>query len=80
MPYEPEKNAGIDKDFSRSPNQKKFRVVGVDTFDGDDWIEGEFDTLQEARKHVAMKTAGKQMLVMHIYDENGRHVGAAGTF
>ena len=85
MPYDPRPvskggNAGIDETFSRKAPTGKFRVIGVDTFDGDDWIEDDFDTIELARAHAAEKTAGKQMLKMHIYNDMGDHVGAAGTF
>lgn len=56
----------------------KFRVVGVDTFDGTDWVEGEFDTKEEAIAHA--KARGGEMLKMHVYDEHGRHISQAGTF
>ena len=85
MPYDPRPiseggNRGIDETFSRKAPEGKFRVVGVDTFDGDDWHEGDFDTLEEARTHVKQRTEGKQMLRMHIYDDEGRHVSEGGTF
>lgn len=85
MPYDPRPrsqggNAGIDEDFSRKAPTGKFRVVGVDTFDGDDWVEGDFDTINAARIHVGKKTRGQQMLKMHIYNDRGDHVGDGGTF
>lgn len=80
MPYDPEANAGIDKRFSRNAPPGKFRVVGVDTFDGDDWVEGDFDTAAAAMTHAAGRTTGKQMLKMHVYDDKGRHVSASGSF
>lgn len=85
MPYDPRPvsqggNAGIDEQFSSKAPQGKFRVIGVDTFDGGDWVEGDFDTCELARKHVDERTAGKQMLEMHIYDDNGSNVGSAGKF
>ena len=56
----------------------KFRVVGVDTFDGDDWVQGDFDTQEEAL-NVANEKGGT-MTKMHVYDDKGRHLGEAGTF
>lgn len=56
----------------------KFRVVGVDTFDGGDWLEGDFDTLEKASEHADKK--GGEMTVMHVYDDQGRHLHKAGTF
>lgn len=56
----------------------KFRVVGVDTFDGDDWVVGDYDTKDKAID-VANEKAG-EMLKMHVYDEKGKRVEQAGTF
>ncbi len=56
----------------------KFRVIGVDTFDGVDWIEGDFDTKEQALECAHKK--GGEMLVTHVYDDNGNHVGDAGRF
>ncbi len=85
MPYDPRPvnqggNRGIDETFSRKAPTGKFRVIGVDTFDGDDWVEGDFPSLGEALAHVRAQTSGKQMLMMHVYDEHGRHTGDAGSF
>lgn len=85
MPYDPRPvseggNRGIDEEFSRKAPKGKFRVIGVDTFDGGDWVEGDFKSLAAAKKHVADETAGKQMLKMHIYDDTGEHVHGAGSF
>ena len=56
----------------------KFRVVGVDTFDGTDWIEGDFETDKEAFD-VAKKKGGT-MLKTHVYDDQGNHLAEGGTF
>jgi len=64
------------KDF-KAP-KGKFRVVGVDTFDGGDWIEGDFKSKEQAIKCANSK--GGEMLKTHIYDDKGNHVGEAGTF
>lgn len=63
----------------RAPNEK-FRVIGVDTFAREDWVEGDFETLDIAKAHANSKVVGKQMLKMHIYDDLGRHQYEAGTF
>ena len=85
MPYDPRPtteggNRGIDVDFSRKAPPGKFRVIGVDTFDGGDWLDGDFDTLTEAKNHIIEKTRGTQMLMMYIYDERGRYTEGAGKF
>jgi len=58
----------------------KFRVVGVDTFDGTDWVVGDYPTLDEARTVARDQAKGKEMLKMHVYDEDGRHHFDAGVF
>jgi hypothetical protein len=84
-PYDPRPtneggNRGIDIDFSRKAPKGKFRVIGVDTFDGGDWVSGDFATLDDAKKHAANQTKGQQMLKMHIYDDKGNHLGQDGSF
>ena len=64
------------KDF-KAP-KGKFRVIGVDTFDESDWVEGDFKTKGEALERANQK--GGEMLVCHVYDDNGIHVGEAGAF
>ena len=83
MPYDPRPvskggNRGIDESFSRNAPKGKFRVIGVDTFDGGDWLQDDCDTLEVALK--VAKDNGGEMTVMHVYDENGVHQGRAGTF
>ncbi len=56
----------------------KFRVVGVDTFDGTDWIEGDFKTKEEAFEKA--NTTGGEMLKTHVYDDKGNHLHDAGRF
>lgn len=46
MPYGPRLvseggNRGIGEEYSRFAPKGKFRVVGVDTFEGTDWLEGD---------------------------------------
>lgn len=83
MPYDPRPesqggNRGIDERFSRAAPKGQFRVIGVDTFDGGDWVEADFNTRSEALQHAA--TRGGEMLKMHVYDDEGRHIGEAGNF
>ena len=83
MPYDPRPvseggNRGIDEEFGRAAPKGKFRVIGVDTFDGGDWVVGDYTTLEEARKIARAK--GGEMTVMHIYNDKGAHQGQAGTF
>lgn len=56
----------------------KFRVIGVDTFDGTNWIEKDCDTRGEA---IALADErGGTMLKMHVYDDNGKNIHNAGEF
>ena len=83
MPHDPRPtsqggNRGIDELFSREAPTGKFKVVGVDTFDGTDWEDGTFDTRDEAIEHADKR--GGTMLRMYVYDENGDWIHSAGTF
>lgn len=83
MPYDPRPvsqggNRGIDELFSRAAPKGKFRVIGVDTFDGTDWVVGDFNTLKKAKK-VAEEKSGK-MTMMHVYDDQENHLHRAGNF
>jgi len=83
MPYDPRPvseggNRGIDEQFSRAAPKGKFRVICVDTFDGGDWVHGDYDTKEEAIKWANTKSG--EMLKSHVYDDAGRHVSEAGTF
>lgn len=85
MPYDPRPtdkggNRGIDVNFSRKAPRGMFRVVGVDTFDGGDWVEKDLPTLAEAKAHADEQVEGKEMLKMHVYDDKGNCVYSAGQF
>lgn len=83
MPYDPRPisqggNRCLGETFGHKPPKGKFRVIGVDTFDGGDWVEGDFDTAEKALAHA--KARGGTMLKMYVYDDIGRRIGAAGSF
>jgi hypothetical protein len=63
---------------SRIPESGSFRVIGVDTFDGTEWVEGDYETQREAID--VANACGGQMTKMHVYDKGGRHVHDAGRF
>ncbi len=71
-------NRGIDEQFSRHAPKGKFRVICVDTFDGGDWVSGDFDTKETARTHAMAK--GGPMLRAYVYDDTGNTLSSAGTF
>ena len=56
----------------------KYRVVGVDTFDGTDWIDGDYDSEQEARK--AARKLGGTMQKSYIYTDEPQLIDSYGTF
>jgi len=83
MPYDPRPvseggNMGIGEEFTRAAPKGKFRVVGVDTFDGGDWIVNDFSSKNEATS-AANKYGGK-MTKMYVYDDKGTCVGEAGRY
>jgi hypothetical protein len=93
MPYDPRPvseggNRGMDdpgglfndvpEGFPRHAPLGKFRVVGVDTFDGGDWIIKDCDTFQEA-KELADENGGS-MQKTHVYNDMGKHLYQAGEF
>jgi len=91
MPYDPRPiseggNRGIDQPdepggFSRNAPEGKFRIVGVDTFDGGDWVYKDVDTLEEAKEFAAEKVKeNPQMFKVHVYNDQGKHVHQGGTF
>ena len=73
-------NRGIDEKFTRKAPDGKFRVVGVDTFDGQDWVQGDFGSLDLAEKAADQFVENQQMLKMHVYDDQGKHHYQTGKF
>jgi len=69
-------NRSIDELFSRNAPNGKFRIIGVDTFDGTDWVYEDVGTLEEAKK-FADKT-GAKFLKIHVYNDKGEHMYEAG--
>jgi len=83
MPYDSRQvskggNSGIDEEFSKHAPKGMFRVIIVDTFDGSDYVEGDYDTLLFAAG-VATKNGG-EMTMVHVYNDNGQHMMEAGSF
>ncbi len=83
MPYDPRpvtkgSNRGIYIEFSRMAPKWYHRVVGVDTFDGGDWVVGDYGSKAKAIK-IANEKAG-QMTKMHVYNSKGKWIYSAGTF
>lgn len=53
-------------------------MIGVDTFDGTDWHERDFDTAKEATDHARQR--GGNMTKMYVYNDHGEFVSEAGVF
>ena len=58
----------------------KFRVIGVDTFEGPtaDYLIGDYKTLDEAKK--VCDEHGGTMNITYVYDEAGKRLHNAGTY
>ena len=76
-PYRDEES--MNKDILIAP-EGKFRVVGVDTFDHSDWVDGDFDTKEEAIAAAAERGKNAVMLKLHVYDDQGNHLHEDGNF
>ncbi len=67
----------------RKSDSGNFRVLGIDKFDGEDWVHGEYGTkeeaLEEARKMTreAMGSATDSSIatVYYAYDPSGNYLG-----
>lgn len=61
----------------------KYRVLGVDKFDGEHWVEGDYDTRAEAEAIAIAETADAVPLasdksvatVYYVYDDTGKYLG-----
>ncbi len=68
---------GMNRSELKAPPGKT-RVVGVDAFDGTDWIYGDFDNRDDAISLAKQK--GGAMHKTHVYDDAGKHLADFGTF
>lgn len=67
----------------RKSGTGKYKVLGIDKFDGTDWVHGEYKTakkaLEEARKMTkeAMDSASDSSIatVYYAYDPSGKYLG-----
>ena len=77
-----EKNMERIAKMVRSP-EGKCRVIGVDKFDGEDWVVGEYDTPEKAlriarkktNKAKALATSHSVATVYYAYDPEGNYLG-----
>lgn len=58
----------------------KFRVVGVDTFEGPtaDYLIGDFPSLEEAKQKAT--ESGGEMNPVYVYDSTGKMLFTAGSY
>ncbi len=72
-----------DAGRKRRSDNGKCRVLGVDKFDGSDWIQGEYDTAEEAlrvareqtREAMALASDHSIATVYFAYDPQGTYLG-----
>ncbi len=65
------------------PENGKYKVLGIDKWDGEDWLHGEYDSaeeaLKEARKRTkeCMSSASDRSIatVFYAYDPQGHYLG-----
>ncbi len=63
--------------------QGKYKVLGIDKFDGEDWVHGEYDSADEAltvarkmtKEAMPLATHGSIATVYYAYDPKGRYLG-----
>ncbi len=58
----------------------KFKVIGLDTFSHEDWIEGEYDTKEEAIKKAKSITKGNDMTLARVYDDKENQLFQCGKY
>ena len=49
----------------------RFRIVGIDPFNGEKWSEGNFKTLRFAKLHIAKSKSGGNLANMFVYNDKG---------
>ena len=67
----------------RKSDSGKFKILGIDKFDGEDWIQGEYETAEKALKiarrmtREAMSSASGPSVatVYYAYDPSGKYLG-----
>ena len=70
------------EDLRKSPDGK-FRVIGIDKYRREDWIDGEYDTAEEVLSVARKQTKANMPLasdpeaakVFYAYDPEGNYLG-----
>jgi len=58
--------------------KSKFRIIGYDSFDNDQWKVGDYATLDEAKKEANKR--GGQMTIMYVHNDKGEIVHRSGSY
>ena len=70
-----------EKRSEKELREEEAKIAGiVDTFNNEDWVQGDCDSLPQAKELAEKEVAGKQMLKMYAYDEHGRLLHDCGSF
>lgn len=67
----------------RKSRTGKYSVIGLDKFDNEDWVHGEYDTAKEAVEEARKRTKEERRYasdssvatVYYAYDPSGRYLG-----
>jgi len=67
----------------RKSEKEKCKVIGIDKFDYEDWVVGEYNTPEEALRVARKKTRDAMRLatssdiatIFYAYDPNGKYLG-----
>lgn len=84
MPFDPRRvskggNRTTTRNDLKAP-KGKYRVVLVDTFDGGDCILGNRKSKEKAIELAKKHGDGKQMTLVHVYDDKGKCIHTSGSF
>lgn len=62
-----QKAEGVAQKIKAPPGE--FRVVGIDKYDGSDWVQGDFDSMEEALQTARSKTSEARKNMLELNDE-----------
>jgi hypothetical protein len=73
----------LSRQQDRVASPGKFRVLGIDTFDNEHWVEGEYDSEEQALETARAKTKeaapsasdASIATVYYAYNDQGKYLG-----
>lgn len=68
-----------DPELRKAPGGQ-FRVVGLNTLDQKEWVEGDFASQKEAIDHARAQSVGKKNIQMHVFNQVGDFISQTGAF